>query len=475
MHQSSPTLPVPQSFPQSFEWGVATSSFQIEGDRAGRGETVWDVFCRRPGAILDSSNGDVACDHLRLMADDVRLMADLGLQSYRFSLAWARVLPDGVGVPSPTGLDQYSRLIDLLLEHGITPVPTLFHWDLPQALEERGGFRSCDSTRWFADYAAMMVREFGDRISRWATHNEPWCYSFLGHAAGVHAPGMTDPDAAVSVAHHLLLGHGLAVQAMRAERDLSLGIVINPAPVHGDDALGADGVRRIDGTLNRWFLDPVITGRYPVDVLADMGEWASCVLDGDEAIIGQPLDWLGINYYNDHFHTGAADVAAVSDGAATAAVAAEVPAPAVPSPHVTAPHSRTRVVDMPHTDIGWPITPQGFRDMLVGFRDTYGDKLPPIYITENGAAFSDGVVDGVCDDQRRVAYLDSHVAAVAEAVDTGVDIRGYFAWSLLDNFEWAFGYDQRFGIVHVDYATQERTPKASAHRYAEIIRAARRA
>ncbi len=448
-------------FPPSFEWGVATSSFQIEGDRAGRGETVWDVFCQRPGAILDGSNGDVACDHLRLMTDDVALMVDLGVQSYRFSFAWARVLPEGVGTPSRPGLDQYARLIDLLLEHGITPVPTLFHWDLPRALETRGGFRSRDSAQWFADYAAMMVREFGDRVTRWATHNEPWCYSFLGHAAGVHAPGMTDPDAAVSVSHHLLLGHGLALQAMRAERDLSLGIVINPAPVHGDDRLGADGVRRIDGTLNRWFLDPVITGRYPADVLVDMGDWASCVLDGDEAIIGQQLDWLGINYYNDHFDS------AVGDGEV------EMPAPTSPSPHVTAPLSRPRVVEMPMTDIGWPITPLGFRDMLVGFRDTYGDKLPPIYITENGAAFSDGVVDGVCDDQRRVAYLDSHVAAVGEAIEAGVDIRGYFAWSLLDNFEWAFGYDQRFGIVHVDYDTQVRTPKASARRYAEIIRAAR--
>ena len=451
----------PIVFPPSFEWGVATSSFQIEGDRTGRGETVWDVFCQRPGAILDGSNGDVACDHLRLMADDVALMADLGVQSYRFSFAWARVLPEGVGTPSRAGLDQYSRLIDLLLQHDITPVPTLFHWDLPQALEARGGFRSRDSAGWFADYAAMMVREFGDRISRWATHNEPWCYSFLGHASGVHAPGMTDSDAAVSVSHHLLLGHGLALQAMRAERDLSLGIVINPAPVHGDDKLGADGVRRIDGTLNRWFLDPVITGRYPTDVLADMGDWASCVLDGDEAIIGQPLDWLGINYYNDHFDS------AVGDGEV------EMPAPTSPSPHVIAPHSRPLIVEMPQTDIGWPITPTGFRDMLVGFRETYGDKLPPIYITENGAAFSDGMIDGVCDDQRRVAYLDSHVAAVGEAIDAGVDIRGYFAWSLLDNFEWAFGYEQRFGIVHVDYETQVRTPKASAHRYAEIIRAAR--
>jgi beta-glucosidase len=443
------------TFPPSFEWGVATSSFQIEGDRAGRGETVWDVFCRQPGAILDGSHGDVACDHLRLMADDVALMKDLGVQSYRFSLAWARVLPEGQGAPSSAGLDQYSRLIDLLLEHDITPVPTLFHWDLPQALEARGGFRTRESAQWFADYAALMARTFGDRVSRWSTHNEPWCYSFLGHAAGVHAPGITDPAAAVAVSHHLLLGHGLALQAMRAERDLSLGIVINPAPVHGDDLLGPDGVRRIDGTLNRWFLDPVITGHYPVDVLADMGDWASCVLDGDEAIIGQPLDWLGINYYNDHF---------------TTLVGADEPTP--PTPHITAPHAKPLVTDLPHTDIGWPITPTGFRDMLIGFRQRYAAQLPPIFITENGAAFSDGVVDGVCDDQRRISYLEQHLGAVAEAIAAGVDIRGYFAWSLLDNFEWAFGYEQRFGIVHVDYDTQVRTPKASALRYRDIIRTA---
>jgi beta-glucosidase len=453
---------IPTTFPRSFDWGVATSSFQIEGDRAGRGDTVWDVFCERPGAILDGSNGDVACDHLRLMADDVRLMVDLGVHSYRFSFAWARVLPDGTGSPSRPGLDQYSRLIDLLLDNGIEPVPTLFHWDLPQALEERGGFRSRECAGWFADYAATMVGEFGDRITRWATHNEPWCYSFLGHGSGVHAPGVTDPVAAVAVSHHLLLGHGLALQAMRAARtDLSLGIVLNPAPVHGDDKLGTDGVRRIDGTLNRWFLDPVITGRYPTDVLADMGEWAACVLEGDEAIIAQRLDWLGINYYNDHFDT------CVADGEI------EVPPAHAPSPHVTAPRSRTRVVDLPQTDIGWPITPHGFRDMLIGFRDTYRDQLPPIYITENGAAFSDPVVDGICDDQRRVGYLDSHVAAVEAAMDAGVDIRGYFAWSLLDNFEWAFGYAQRFGLVHVDYDTLVRTPKASARRFADIIRAAR--
>jgi len=457
----------PVRFPAGFTWGAATSSHQIEGDRAGRGANVWDAFSRVPGAVVDGDNGDVACDHLRLMADDVKLMADLGLAAYRFSFAWPRVLPDGVGSPAQAGLAQYHRLIDLLLEHGIEPFPTLFHWDLPQALEDRGGFRSRESANWFADYAALMVNEFGDRVGRWATLNEPWCYAYLGHASGQHAPGMRDPAAAVAVAHHQLLAHGQAVQAMRAIRPaLSIGTVLNPAPVHVDGALGDDVRRRIDGTLNRWWFDGLLLGRYPVDVLDDLGPWADCVHEGDEGVVGQPIDWLGVNYYNDHYFTAAApDVRGAGDGADV-------------SPHVSAPHATSAVVDRPLTDIGWPVTPQGFEHLLVRMRDDYGDALPPLFITENGAAYHDDpksapAPDGGIDDRRRVAYYDAHLRATAAAIEQGVDVRGYFAWSLLDNFEWAWGYSQRFGIVHVDYDTQVRTPKASAHWYAQVCRTGR--
>jgi beta-glucosidase len=439
-------------FPRGFSWGAATSSYQIEGDRGGRGANIWDEFCRRPGAVLNGDHGDVACDHLRLMEDDVRLMADLGLHSYRFSFSWPRVLPDGTGTASQAGLGQYHRLVDLLLSHDIEPVPTLFHWDLPQALEDRGGWRSRECTWWFAEYAALMAREFGDRVERWATLNEPWCYAFLGHASGDHAPGITDPAAAVAVAHHLLLGHGRAVEAMRSLHPLSLGCVVNPAPVHRDDSLVDDDVRRIDGTLNRLFLDPLLLGRYPLDVLDDLGPLAICIQDGDEAVIGQGLDWLGVNYYNDHHYR-----------------AATAPSER-PSPHITATHAAPLVIDRPVTDIGWPVTPHGFEDLLVRLDHDYGDALVPLYITENGAAYSDPVLAEQCDDPRRVDYLDAHLRALHAAMQRGVDVRGYFAWSLFDNFEWAQGYEQRFGLVHVDYATQVRTPKASARWYSAVCR-----
>jgi beta-glucosidase len=463
-------------FPRGFTWGAATSSYQIEGDRAGRGANVWDTFCRQPGKVVNGDHGDVACDHLRLMADDVKLMADLGLGAYRFSFAWARVLPEGVGAPSASGLRQYHELIELLLAHDIEPVPTLFHWDLPQALEDRGGFRERESAWWFAEYAALMVSEFGDEVKRWATLNEPWCYAYLGHASGDHAPGMRDPRAAVAVAHHQLLAHGHAVLAMRSlHADLSIGTVINPAPVHVDDALGDDARRRIDGTLNRWWLDSLLLGRYPADVLDDLGPWARCVLDGDEGTIGQELDWLGVNYYNDHFYTLRSDSGAGGEGGAGGDT--EIGTERA-TPHVSAPEAVAAVVDRPHTDIGWPVTAPGFEQLLVRMRDDYGEALPPLYITENGAAYDDGPdgsdgsdgSDGGVHDQRRVEYYDAHLRAVAGAIDQGVDVHGYFAWSLLDNFEWAWGYTQRFGIVHVDYDTQVRTPKASALWYADVCR-----
>ena len=293
-----------------------------------------------------------------------------------------------------------------------------------------------------------------DGVRRWATFNEPWCYAYLGHASGEHAPGWRDPAAAVAVAHHQLVAHGLAMQAMRATRSgLDLGIVVNPAPVHLDEATDPDVARRIDGTLNRWFIDPVLVGRYPADVLDDMGEWASVVLDGDEAVIGQPLDWLGVNYYNDHFYGVAEDGTTPSR-----------------TPHVTAPEAWPLIPARPRTGIGWPVTPDGFGGFLRRLRRDYGDALVPVYVTENGAAYEEPVVGGRVDDARRIDYYDAHIRALHDALAAGVPVRGYFAWSLLDNFEWAFGYSQRFGIVHVDFETLERIPKASAHWYAELCR-----
>ena len=294
----------PLAFPDGFVWGAATSAYQIEGgsDALGRTPSVWDVFGDRPGAIADGDTGAVACDHVHRMTDDVALMAELGLQAYRFSISWPRVLPNGTGEVSAPGLGFYDRLVDQLLEAGIEPHVTLFHWDLPQALEERGGWRNRDCADWFADYAGSVARTLGDRVASWATLNEPWCYAFLGHASGIHAPGMVDDAAAVAVAHHQLLGHGRAVAAMRALLPAAaLGVVINPAPVAAaaGETVDDDVIRRVDGIRNRWWLDPVLTGRYPADVLDDFGPWAGCVRDGDAAEIGAPIDWLGVNYYND--------------------------------------------------------------------------------------------------------------------------------------------------------------------------------
>ena len=443
-------------FPNDFAWGAATASYQIEGavHEDGRGETVWDRFSHTEGKVAHGHTGDIACDHYHRVESDVKLMADLGLQTYRFSIAWSRVMPDGRTTVNRAGLDWYHRLVELLLEHGITPCPTLFHWDLPMGLEEIGGFRNRDTVSWFADYAALMAQELGDRVTMWSTFNEPWCYAYLGHAAGVHAPGLRDGAAAVSVAHHQLLAHGLALQAMRAERDgLALGIVINPSPIvaEGSPTADPDEIRMIDGIHNRWWFDGVLRGEYPADVMERYDHLAAAVLDGDLDVVAQPLDWIGINYYFDILVRGT--------DATTAAM------PEYPTVTGTAPAPERPV----HTDMGWPITPDGFYELLTRLDREY-PNLPPVYITENGAAFDDPVINGRVDDRRRIDYLDLHLRAVRAAIDAGVDIRGYYQWSLLDNFEWALGYDKRFGIVHVDFDTLERTPRASAHWYADVIR-----
>jgi beta-glucosidase len=445
-------------FPDGFLWGAATASYQIEGGarEGGRGKSVWDTFSHTEGKVANRHTGDVACDHYHRLDSDVKLMADLGLQSYRFSIAWPRVMPDGRGKVNGEGLAFYHRLVEMLLDNGIKPCATLFHWDLPQALEDIGGFRNRDTVSWFADYAALMAREFGDRVTMWSTFNEPWCYAYLGHVAGVHAPGLTDPKAGITVAHHEQLAHGLAVQAMRSERDgLDLGVVINPSPVRseGNPPADADEIRKIDAIHNRWWFDSILKGAYPEDIIDDFGPLADAIQHGDLEQIAQPIDWMGINYYFDMLVRGlrpddtGADRMRAYPTVIRTAQADERPA---------------------HTDMGWPITPEGFTDLLVRLHTDY-PNMPPIYITENGCAYDDPVIAGRCADPRRIEYLDLHLRAVKDAIDEGVDIRGYYQWSLMDNFEWALGYDKRFGLVHIDFDTLERTPKDSAEWYREVI------
>jgi beta-glucosidase len=447
------------TFPEGFLWGAATASYQIEGaaHEGGRGSSVWDDFSHTEGKVANGHTGDVACDHYHRVESDVKMMADLGLQAYRFSISWSRVLPNGRGKPNDEGLAFYSKLVDLLLDNGITPNATLFHWDLPSELESLGGFRNRDTASYFADYATLMVRELGDRVSMWATFNEPWCHAYLGHAAGVHAPGLRDPHAAVTVAHHEQLAHGYGIQAMRAERNgLQLGTVINPSNVRREGSPDADEdeMRTIDGIHNRWWFDSMLQGSYPADLLDDLGPLADAIQPGDNAHIAQPLDWIGINYYFDILVRGMR-----ADEGATNRMFAY--------PTVT----ETTESDMRpvHTDMGWPITPEGFTQLLVRLKDDY-PNLPPLYITENGCAYDDPVVDGRIADRRRIEYLDLHLRAVRDAIDEGVDVRGYFQWSLMDNFEWALGYDKRFGLVHVDFETLERTPRDSAAWYRDVIR-----
>ena len=445
------------TFPDGFLWGAATASYQIEGAAhdGGRGPSVWDHFSHTPGMTANADTGDTACDHYNRVESDVKMMAELGLQTYRFSISWSRVMPDGRGKPNAEGIAFYHRLVELLLANDIEPCPTLFHWDLPSGLEEIGGFRNRDTCSWFADYAALMTQELGDRVHMWSTFNEPWCYAYLGHGSGVHAPGLTDDLAAVTVAHHQLLAHGLAVQAMRAERDnLQLGIVINPSNVRreGNPPAPEDAMRRMDAIHNRWWFDSVVNGRYPADILDDFGWLADSVRPGDEATINQPLDWIGINYYNDI-------LVKATSGDATGRMRA----------YPTAQGITESDVRPKHTDMGWPITPEGLTELLVRLKHDY-PNLPPVYITENGCAYDDPVIDGRCTDTRRIEYLDIHLRAIKDAIDEGVDIRGYYQWSLMDNFEWALGYDKRFGLVHIDFDTLDRTPRDSAFWYREVIK-----
>jgi beta-glucosidase len=433
------------TFDPEFLWGAATSGYQVEGAVAedGRGPSIWDTFSATPGATDNGDTGAVAADHYHRYREDVALMAGLGLDAYRFSIAWPRVQPLGSGRVDQRGLDFYRRLTDELLERGIEPWPTLYHWDLPQPLEDAGGWPERDTASRFAEYAAIVHEALADRVTHWTTLNEPWCSAFLGYATGRHAPGRREPAAAVRAAHHLLLGHGLAARVLGGSR---VGITLNLTDVrpHSAGEADQDAARRIDGMQNRIFLDPLLRAAYPDDVqkdLADVTDFGH-VQDDDLETIAAPLDFLGINYY-----------APLLVSAATEPV---------PTAYVGSPQVRVMDGGRPRTGIGWEIDEQGLFALLSGLARDY--PALPLYITENGAAF-----DEPLHDDARIAYLDAHLRSCARAIASGVPLRGYFAWSLLDNFEWAYGYAQRFGIVHVDYATQRRTLKDSARWYAGVI------
>ncbi len=437
------------AFPAGTLFGAATAAFQIEGgsDADGRGNSNWDDFCRVPGHIADASDGRIACDHYRRWRDDVALMAQLGLQAYRFSVAWPRVLPAGRGAVNAAGLDFYERLVDELLARGIAPYVTLYHWDLPSALE--GGWLARDTAQAFADYAGTVARRLGDRVHRWATLNEPRCAAFVGHLEGRHAPGLQSTSAALQAAHHLLLAHGLGIAALRAELPTAkLGVVLDvkpfePANPARDDDIAA--ARRADGVFNRWFLDPVFFGRYPADAWMAFGAHVPRMAADDLATIAAPIESLGINYY-------------------TRGVVAHAPQRPHPSTQ------EQRVAGAHYSQMGWEDFPEGLERMLLRLHRDYAPA--ELYVAENGCAEDDRVsADGAVHDPQRVRYLQGHLQACARAVAAGVPLRAYLAWSLMDNFEWGHGYSKRFGLVHVDYATQRRRPKDSALAYRDFIAA----
>jgi beta-glucosidase len=439
-----PPAELRRRFPGNFVWGVATSAFQIEGAaRAdGKGPSIWDEFCRIPGAIADGSNGDVACDHYHRLESDLDLIAELGVTAYRFSVSWPRVQPSGSGPVNEPGLAFYERLVDGLLARNIQPYLTLYHWDLPAELQRgSGGWAARDTAYRFADYAGIVARRLGDRVVSFATHNEPWVSAVLGYERGVFAPGIKDRRIAYQASHHLLLSHGLGMQAVRATgTKADVGIVLNMSPVRPATESDVDvhHARLEDGRLIRWYTDPLFKGSYPQDIIEYLGADAPQVQQADAGIIAQPCDFVGINYYHPTVSSGSNPASPASSGAAV-------------------------------TDMGWEVAPRGLFELLMRLRRDY--QLPPIFITENGAAYCDQWVNGRIEDEQRRQYIESHIVAVAEAIEHGIDVRGYFVWSLMDNFEWAEGYGKRFGIVHVDYATLQRTLKRSALWYKALLRA----
>jgi beta-glucosidase len=454
-------------FPPGFLWGTATASYQIEGAATadGRGPSIWDTFSHTPGAVWNGDNGDIACDHYHRMDEDLDLLAELDVAAYRFSIAWPRVQPTGSGPANQKGLDFYRRLVDGLRARDIEPTVTLYHWDLPQPLEDKGGWWVRETAERYADYVDIVARAFGSDVERWITLNEPWCSSWLGYGAGRHAPGVQDIGKAAAANHHLLLAHGLAVPILRsAISTAKVGITLNlgdhqPGSQHELDIAAA---WRADGNLNRLFLEPVFHGQYPEDMLEhyrDSKPGFSVIQDGDLEIISQPLDFLGVNYY---FPSTVVDISRAKE----ARVAGYFVAPGEQFPDL-----RVRSLETPGRDktaMDWEIGASGLTSLLIRIREEY--TTLPIYITENGAAFDDYVdPNGDVKDNNRVAYLQEHISAVHDAIDAGVNVEGYFVWSLLDNFEWALGYSRRFGIVWVDFPTGARLKKASFEWYRDTI------
>lgn len=455
-------------FPNGFVFGSATASYQVEGavTEDGRGQSIWDTFSHTPGRVLNGDTGDVADDHYHRVEADLDLMKRLNLDAYRFSIAWPRIQPSGRGPANQAGLDFYSRLLDGLLARGITPVATLYHWDLPQALEDEGGWTNRETALAFGEYARLVGEALGDRIAVWTTLNEPWCAAYLGYALGVHAPGRTEPLASLRAAHHLNLAHGLAIKSLRSvvTNDPQFSVTLNLHALRGEGATGAEAVRRIDAIGNRVFTGPMLHGTYPRDLLEDTAsitDW-SFVLDGDTEIIHQKIDVLGVNYYSTslvRMRDGAGEHQG-TDGHEEVSV----------SPWPGADDVEFLPQPGPFTSMGWNIEPSGLEELLMAVHSEFPDL--PMMVTENGVAFEDVVTEGehgrAVHDDNRIDYLQRHITAAHRAIEAGVDLRGYFVWSLLDNFEWSFGYSMRFGIVRVEFDTLERIPKDSALWYAKL-------
>ena len=447
------------NFPDDFLWGTATAAYQIEGavEEDGRGPSIWDTFSHTPGKVLHGDTGDIACDHYHRLEEDLDLLEDLGVKGYRFSVAWPRIQPEGSGPANQKGLDFYRRLVEGLRHRNIEPMLTLYHWDLPQVLEDSGGWTVRETSERFAEYAGIIYEELSDEVSYWITLNEPWVSAWLGHGMGLHAPGHADTEKALAATHHLLLGHGRALEHMRSlgREDNRIGITLNLSPVRPsrDRTTDREAARRVDGNANRLYLDPIFRGAYPEDMVEHYSQDSdlSFVEDGDLGRISAPVDFLGVNYYMRH--TVREDDGFGGGGMRFPSVRART----------VLPHSAGR------TAMGWPVEPDGLTELLVRLKREYTQL--PIYITENGAAFHDYAdPEGAVNDEERIAFLDAHFRAAREAMEQGVDLKGYFVWSLLDNFEWAEGYSKRFGLVYVDYPTQRRVPKESYGWYRGVIR-----
>lgn len=431
-------------FPRGFVWGVATASYQIEGaaHEDGRGESIWDRFSKTPGKVLNGDTGDVACNHYHLYKEDVALIKDLGVASYRFSLAWPRIMPKGGGTVNQRGLDFYKRLIDELLRQGVAPAVTLYHWDLPQVLEDKGGWLNRDTAKYFADYAMVAFEAFGDSVTSWITLNEPWCSAFLGYGNGEHAPGKKDFASHLTAAHHLLLGHGLALQGYRQlNLEAEIGVTLNLTPQYPASTSPQDlaATRKADGFQNRWYLDAIFKGAYPEDMEESLTYVDLAMKPGDLELISRPNDFLGINFYSRGL------IAADEKG-----------------------DPQTQKPERSVTAMGWEVYPEALFDLLVRVHQDYGPI--PLVVTENGAAYEDKLEQGRVRDTQRQAYLEQHFARALRAIEAGIPLQGYYVWSLMDNFEWAFGYDRRFGIVYIDFETQERILKDSALWYRSFLR-----